>query len=272
MKGAGKVKVQSYEDLQQAALRISLFGQELVISVYMMDGLLIDTGPAKGKEELVPIFHTWEMTGVILTHHHEDHTGLAHWVQENKDIPIYMHKSGIEICESEGKHPFYRQVFWGKRKSFQALPLEETFTTPNYTWNVIHTPGHAHDHIALFNREKKWMFGGDLYVHPKPKSMFVFESLPTTIDSLRRILTYDFEIYICSHAGIILKGRQAIERKLDYLVSIQEKILLLHHQGMSAKEIRKSLFPKRHPMNYLSFFENSPRHLVESVLMGEIDN
>lgn len=260
------MKLQSFEDLEQASLSISLFGQQLVVSVYMIDGLLIDTGPVKGKDKLIPIFQTRKITDVILTHHHEDHTGLAYWIQDHTHIPIYMHKSGIDICMAEGKHPFYRRVFWGKRRSFQALPLGKTFTTPHYTWDVIHTPGHAHDHVALFNREKKWMFGGDLYVHPAPKSMFAFESLPITIHSLKKILTYDFDTYICSHAGVIQNGRQAIERKLTYLENTQEKILQLHDKGMSAVSIRKQLYPKRHPMNYLSFFENSSKHLVNSVL------
>lgn len=260
------MEIQSFEDLEQVSLSVSLMGQKLVVSVYIIDGLLIDTGPFKGKNELTTIFQKSAITDVILTHHHEDHTGLAYWIQEHRNIPIYMHKSGVDICAVKGKHPFYRQVFWGKRRPFKAIPLQKIFTTPNYTWDIIHTPGHAHDHISLFNREKKWMFGGDLYVHPTPKSMFAFESLPITINSLKRMLTYDFETYICSHAGVIQNGRQVIERKLAYLEDVEEKILQYAAKGMSAKEIRKLLFPKRHLMNYLSFFENSSKHLIESVL------
>lgn len=250
----------------QATFSISMFGLKLEVSTFMIDGLLIDTGPVKGKEKLVPIFQEWPIKQVVLTHHHEDHTGLAYWIQDHKNVPIYIHESGINICATEGKHPFYRRVFWGKRHPFQALPLGKMFQTPHYTWDVIHTPGHAYDHVTLFNREKKWMFGGDLYVHPKPKSMFVFESLPVMILSLQKILTYDFEVYICSHVGVIEEGRKVIERKLNYLQALQTEILSLYDQGMSAQEIRKRLFPKRHPMNYLSFFENSSKHLIHSVL------
>src|SRR5690625_6821118 len=78
--------------------------------------------------------------------------------------------------------------------SFIASPIEDVFHTENYEWDIIHSPGHADDHIALYNREKGWMFGGDLYVYSRPRSMYAFESLPILIDSLQNILTYDFKI------------------------------------------------------------------------------
>lgn len=260
------MNIKTFEDLKQGEVKVSMFGQELAVSVFMIDGLLIDTGPIKKKVELIKVFKQWDISNVILTHYHEDHTGLASWLQNHHQIPIYIHKLGVEKCIDITNIPLYRNVFWGKRKSFQPLPLGKEFKTELYTWDIIHTPGHSEDHIALYNREKKWMFGGDLYVQPKPKSMFAFESLPETIRSLEKTLTYDFSTYICSHAGFIPNGRRALEKKLDYLVSVQEKVLDLYQKGVSPHDIRKRLFPNNHPMNYLSFFENSPRHIIRSVL------
>lgn len=238
------------DDLIQVELINSFAGQKLSVSVFLIDGLLIDTGSSRKNETLIPILEEWDFSKVILTHHHEDHTGAAHWIQENKNVPIYIHESGMENCVDRMKLPLYRKVFWGERKPFQPKALGNTLKSPNYTWDVIHTPGHAHDHIALYNREKKWLFGGDLYVQSTPKSLFAFESIPTIIQSLRTMLTYDFEIYICSHAGIIQNGRCQIEKKLNYLMGIEEKVLSLHNNGKSKREIRKQLFPKSHPMNY----------------------
>ena len=262
--------MKSFEDLLQKEIVVSMFGQKIIVSIFLIDGLLIDTGPLKKKKELIPLFEQWEINKVILTHHHEDHTGLASWIQENKKIPIYIHEKGIKECEKKVKLPLYRQVFWGERAPFRPMQLEDTFQTNKYTWDIIHTPGHADDHVAIYNREKGWMFGGDLYVQPTPKSMFAFESVPAIIDSLRIVLMFDFETYICSHAGVIPQGREAIEKKLDYLISVQEQVLFLHGSGMSPQAIRKKLFPKNHPINYLSFFESSPRHFVNSILAGSL--
>lgn len=262
----GSVKQNMLEDLTQLEFNLTFGGQQLSVSVFLIDGLLIDTGPSKKKEELLSLLKGYEINEVILTHHHEDHTGGAYWIQANKKIPIYIHKSGIKNCEKQMKLPLYRKIFWGEREPFQPQALGETHKSSNYTWDVIHTPGHAHDHIALYNREKRWLFGGDLYVQSTPKSLFAFESIPIIIQSLRTMLTYDFEVYICSHAGIIQNGRRVIARKLNYLVEIEQAVLSLHKDGKSRREIRKELFPKRHAMNYLSLFENSPQHIVNSIL------
>lgn len=260
------MKIKQLEDLQQAELTVTFGSQRLLVSVFLIDGLLIDTGPPKMKRELVQLFSEWDMEQVVLTHHHEDHTGMANWIQLHKKIPIYLHEAGIPACESKMNLPFYRKVFWGERKPYEALPLQNIHHTPNYEWSIIHTPGHADDHVALWNREKGWMFGGDLYVQAHPKSSFAFESIPTIIDSLEKLLAYDFETYFCSHVGVLQNGRNMIEKKLDYLTSIQQEVLHLAGQGMTSREIRKRLFPKRHPMHYLSFFENSPMHFVNSIL------
>lgn len=260
------MKVTTYEDMTQVEVVNQMFGLTLVVSIFYIDGLLIDTGSIKKKTELIPLFQEWDIDNVILTHHHEDHTGLAYWFQDYKDIPIYSHSIGVEKSKAIESLPLYRRVFWGPRQPYEPNPLTDTFQTRHYTWDIIHTPGHAKDHIALFNREKKWMFGGDLYVQPTPKSMFAFESVPQSIDSLRKVLMYDFETYICSHAGIIPNGRKAIERKLNYLLTIEKKVLTLHEQGMSPQQIRKKLLPNRHPLHYLSFFENSPKHMINSII------
>ena len=239
------MNVISYDDLVQAEFINKFAGRQLLVSVYFIDGLLIDTGPAKMNEKLTPLLNEWKINEVILTHHHEDHTGAARWIQDNKKVPIYIHETGVNFCNGRMRLPFYRKMFWGERAPFEAQPLGNTFKTPNYTWDIIHSPGHSHDHIVLYNREKKWLFGGDLYVQSRPRSLFAFESIPEIISSLRLILTYDFETYICSHAGIIPNGRRVIKDKLAYLEKIQQEVLSMHEKGKSNREIRKELFPKK---------------------------
>lgn len=260
------MQIKSYDDLTEIQLINRRFGMTLKVSLFLIDQLLIDTGTIRKKKQLLPLFKQKDIEQVIITHHHEDHSGLAYWLEQHKNVKIYGHSSGFALGQSTKRLPFYRRVFWGPKKPYEIVPLEKTFQTSNYTWDVIHTPGHAPDHIALFNREKKWMFGGDLYVQRQPKAMFSFESVPTLIRSLETLLTYDFSTYICSHVGVIPEGRQAIKGKLNYLKMMQENILTLHEAGLSVHHIRKKLLPERHPLHYLSFFDNSPNHMIRSVI------
>lgn len=260
------MKLTTYEDLTQAEITNQWGRHSMTVSVYLIDGMMIDTGPAKKKNEMYQLFHEWNPSQVVLTHHHEDHTGMASWAQKQMGIPIFIHELGVNRCTEVMKLPLYRRVFWGERPPFQPARIGQTHESLTNTWEVIHTPGHAEDHIALFNKKKGWMIGGDLYVQPKPKSAFAFESFPVMAESLRKVLRYDFDTYVCSHAGVLPKGRQAIQKKLDYLESVIAEVQ--HHKGLglTPREIHKKMFPKRHPMHLLSFFENSPRHIVNSVL------
>ncbi|RLQ95457.1 MBL fold metallo-hydrolase [Falsibacillus albus] len=260
------MKTHQFEDLQMAEIKVAFGRQALTVYMYMIDGMLVDTGPYSRHKELKELLKNWNFNKVVLTHHHEDHTGLAHWIQENKDVPLFIHSSGIELCQKKAKLPLYRRVFWGSRAPFEPIELPNRFHSDHYEWRAVHTPGHACDHVTLFNQEKGWMFGGDLYVLGKPKSMFAFESAPMVMDSLRKVLSYDFDAYICSHAGILRNGKQDIKKKLNYLEEMEGKILELNKKGFPPKAISNELFPKKHALNYLSLFENSPHHLVNSFL------
>lgn len=260
------MQLEKYDDLEIARLTVNFGVQHMHVNVFYIDGLLIDTGPMKKKAEMKNMLKRWDIDQVVITHHHEDHTGLAKYIQTEYNPPIYMHEKGVELCEGKQTIPFYRKTFWGVNEPFEAQTIPQQFQTDNYTWDVIHTPGHAEDHVILYNREKKWVFGGDLYVSSRPKSMFAFESFAPTVQSLKKILELDFDRYFCSHIGMLENGRQLIEEKLDYLLHLEAEIIKLYEAGFTARDIRKALLPKRHKMHYLTFFENSPMHLIHSVL------
>lgn len=260
------MKITTFKNIKQATVQVSRARVTLSVHIYLIDGLLIDTGPVRMARHLRPLFLKWPIEQVLITHHHEDHTGLARWLQTTKNVPVWMHEKGIDLCKTSARLPFYRNVFWGKFEPFTAYPVGNTIETERYTFEVIATPGHADDHIVLYNREHGWLFSGDLYVTPTPKSSFKFESIPEMIESLKKVLQYDFDTVFCAHKGIVHDGKKALQNKLDYLMQHEEKVLTLYERGMTPREIQRTLFPRRHPMHYLSFFENSPRHFVDSII------
>ncbi|WP_270180521.1 MBL fold metallo-hydrolase [Alkalihalobacillus sp. CinArs1] len=234
------------------------------VYLYMVDQLLIDTGPARLHDELKQYIEKQPIDKIILTHHHEDHTGNAHLF--SKGIPTYIHSTGIQYCEQKPSLPFYRKMFWGNRKAFTPTILGDEIHSEHHAFDVIHTPGHAPDHVVLLEREKGLLFSGDLYVMSRPKSIFAFESIPGIIDSIENVLTYDFSTMFCSHSGYIPNGRNRLEEKLTYLKTVQHDVLRKYQEGKSASEIQKELFPSAHALNYFSLFENSPKHIVTSII------
>ncbi|MEI5906357.1 MBL fold metallo-hydrolase [Bacillus spongiae] len=245
---------------------ISTLGTKMKICVFLVDNVLIDTGPSRIQKKVVPIIKDLSFEKVVLTHHHEDHSGNASWIQNHLNKPIYVHSIGMELCEQKSSLPPYRALFWGNRPGFSVRELPRVVKTKHHELQVVHTPGHAEDHVCLVDEDNQLCFTGDLYLHHTPLSMFRFESIPEIMSSLKRILQYSFKDIYCSHKGIIPNGRQVLIRKLTYLEEISDEIETQYNEGNSLTEIRNNLFPRNTLFQYISLFENSPNHIVQSVL------
>ncbi|MEG0261171.1 MAG: MBL fold metallo-hydrolase [Lysinibacillus sp.] len=253
-------------DIQFANGKVSLMGTALNVYSYCVDGVLIDTGSASLDKEFQSFFKDIHFEQVMLTHHHEDHTGGAAWIQKDYNVPLFIHEDSVDICAKKGKYPLYRQAVWGKRAPFQATAFGQTFQSRNATWDVIATPGHTTDHLAFYNREIGTMFSGDLYVQSKTKLVLQEENIVETMHSLRKVLTYDFEEVCCCHSGYLPDGRGKLTEKLAYLENLEGEVKHLHTKGLSPKEITKTLFPRQYPISKFSQGEWDASHMIKAFL------
>ncbi|MBS4175076.1 MBL fold metallo-hydrolase [Bacillus sp. FJAT-49736] len=245
---------------------IAFRGFKLNVHCFFVDGILIDTGAKSLEKYFKEFFKQLVIDKVVITHFHEDHTGCAAYLQKKLQLPIFMNDIMIEYCTKMADYPIYRQLFWGRRKPFRAEPISNTFQSPNATWRVIHSPGHAIDHIAFLNEETGQLFTGDLYCQERTKVVLREESIPMIIASLNKILTYDFEDVFCSHAGYLINGRTALKQKLDYLLDLQGNVLSMYEEGMTSEEINAILFPKKYPITNFSSGEWGSTHIIHSII------
>jgi ribonuclease/clavin/mitogillin len=233
---------------------------------YLVDGMLIDTGAKWLENELVSFYENHSIELVTLTHSHEDHTGNASWLQQNQNVPIYVHPIGISTCAQPCPYPKYRQVAWGVRDAFNALPLGDMIQSRSKEWKVIYTPGHADDHVSLLDEETGRLFSGDIYVTPRTKVIMENESIPILMSSIRTLLSHDFEAMFCAHAGYIQNGREMLQKKLDYLENLCGEVKHLHEEGRSIAEINTMLFPKKYPIVTVSEGQWDSVHIVTSII------
>lgn len=246
--------------------KVAFQGVRLNVYGFAVDGVLIDTGAQSLQKQFKEFFASIDVDKVVITHHHEDHTGGAAYVHQQYSWPIYIHQMSTVICRQQADYPLYRKLFWGKRAPFLAKALGETFTSRTAVWDVIETPGHAKDHVAFYNRNTKQLFTGDLYVAPKTKVVLREEHIPTIIASLERVLTYDFEEVFCCHAGYVKQGRAAIEEKLAYLYELRDNVHTLQQRGLSVNEINHQLFQKKYPITKFSNGEWDSKHIITSII------
>src|SRR5207247_663863 len=104
-----------------------------------------------------------------------------------------------------------------------------------------HPPGHATDHVALFEPERGWLFSGDLYLAPRLRYLRADEDVYAMMDSLRRVLALEPRVLFCQHRGRVEQGAARLRDKLDFLVELGERIHELHGRGWSHAAIARAL-------------------------------
>lgn len=137
---------------------------------FVLGETLIDTGSVYLADELMTELRGQKIATIINTHHHEDHTGNNHLLQQMLGAKIYAHPEALpHLSHPQTRQRLYLKLCWSYPEPSTGLPLSESITVGDYTFQVIHTPGHSHDHICLFEAQHKLLFTGDLYCGERVK-------------------------------------------------------------------------------------------------------
>jgi glyoxylase-like metal-dependent hydrolase (beta-lactamase superfamily II) len=184
------------------------------------------------------------LSGIILTHHHEDHSGNAAMLRRRRDVPVMAHPLAAEKL----RHGFpirpYQHMVWGKAPPVETARLPDTVETDRHAFTPVHTPGHSKDHTVFLEKKHGWLFSGDLYLGERIKFFRSDEHFCNQIDSLKKVLALDFDILFCAHSPCLKKGKQKIRNKLQFLEDLYGTIRKLAEQGHCEKAVLKALDPK----------------------------
>ena len=259
------LNVSSYEDVICAQGEVPLLDRNFPVFLFLVDGLLVDTGPRCMSEDLIPFFQSHEIAQVVLTHLHEDHSGMAAWLQENRQVPIYLHRDALDAASQQAALPLYRLKLWGERPPFHARNMPAEIRTPHHRFQTIDTPGHCDAHIVLYEEERGWLFTGDVFVTIKQQVAFREENLSLMIESLQALLKLDFETIFCAHTGVQKQGYRLLREKLAFLLELRARVDELAAQGLNPRMIARKLFPSPHPVTDVSEGEGTAYHLVRTL-------
>jgi glyoxylase-like metal-dependent hydrolase (beta-lactamase superfamily II) len=218
------------------------FGRALYwTGVYFVDGLLIDTGPPNVRREVARLFAELGVRQCVTTHHHEDHSG-NHALLSALGITPLGHASGVaRLAAPPPMRDLYRRVTWGSPAPARVAPIGDVLETPAHRFEIIHTPGHADDHVALFEADRGWLFTGDLYLAPRLKVLRDDEDVHAMIVSLRRLVALAPAVVFCQHRGALDDGAELLRRKLEFLVELGGRIAALRERGLGEEEIARAL-------------------------------
>lgn len=260
-----KVKTSRYSNVIIGRDERSLLGWKLEIYLFIVEGLLIDTGPYSLRKSSSRFILENHIQQAALTHLHEDHSGMAAWLQKDLQVPVYLHGQAVSFAGKRAKYGLYRHLIWGKRPAFHPQLIPEVLTTDNYTFNVIDSPGHCPYHKVFHEKNQGWLFTGDLYVGNRQIVAFYDENMKDTIASIQKVLTLEFDTVFCSHSGVVENGKTMFREKLDFLLDLQVRVNTLRKQGMTDHEIDRKLYPRVLPITKVSSGEWSSYNMVSTI-------
>ena len=212
------------------------------VHIYYVDGLLIDSGQSSMRKTILSTTSSLPVAQLLITHHHEDHSGNIAVIKEQFNCEAYASALCCEAMKSPPPLSLAQKMTWGPRPAYPHLkPISNEISTPNHRFQIIPIPGHAEDMVALYEPERRWLFSADLYINSYIGYFLNSESVVRQIHSIRKVLSLDFKVMLCSHHPRLKDGRQKLEEKCAFLEDFHAKVINLHHKGYAPKEIMKHL-------------------------------
>ena len=192
--------------------------------------MIVDTGTPKQYPLILKALKDLnvkreEVTTILVTHFHLDHSGGASLLV--KDFPnstIYAHPLTLErICEPTAilKHmsivlrarfteEFGNNVFLIPEKRCKEMKDGESINFAGYTEvKTIYAPGHSSDHVVFYDKKDSVVFTGDAFgnqygplTRPVYSCPFMFDAHAIS-KTIERITTCGAKVAALSHIGYI---------------------------------------------------------------------
>ncbi|MFH2111454.1 MAG: MBL fold metallo-hydrolase [Candidatus Bathyarchaeota archaeon] len=180
---------------------------------------------------------------VIITHLHNDHIGLAQTLQEHGAELVASRVAAEKQAQVQEEYRnlyeltveetrlfggaeylnFLARFVYAFRDVPRPLKIDgtledgETFSLDGFSFKVIWTPGHSHEHIVLYDEADRLLFSGD-HVLPKITSHVALHSyehrdpLGEYLDSLEKVKDLDVETVLPGHEWAFHNLKERVEQ------------------------------------------------------------
>jgi len=176
---------------------------------------VIDPGPAiDGHIDLICELAPGPIKWILVTHTHPDHSPA---------VAALAERTGAERLgrpAPDGQH---------QDKTFEpdrVLANGEIFRTAEFKLEVIHTPGHASNHLCYFNDEIGWLFTGD---HIISGSTVVIDppdgNMSDYLDSLERLMNKILAVIAPGHGDPMDSPYEAIDWIIKHRLEREAKVI-----------------------------------------------
>ncbi|MBX3001519.1 MAG: MBL fold metallo-hydrolase [Caldilineaceae bacterium] len=237
-------------------------------TAYWLDGLLIDSGPARLAHELVRVIGDLPIEQIVLTHGHEDHIGgLHHLRQQFPNVRIYAAPQTIPFIQDPDLLylQLYRRFLWGTPKAVEQVePLPLHIETSQFTLRIVETPGHSRDHVSFFEPKYRWLFSGDAFIGGKDRSWAREYEMFGVISSLRTLASLRPERIFPGSGNVRRSALNELHGKIGQLLTLCQEVARLDGMGLPTAQIVDRLVDGESAMRFWTGGHFSGAHLIQA--------
>ena len=217
--------------------------------------------------------HVSDLHTVIISHTHADHMGaIAHFRERVPGITVVDHEMDVPFLEDNTLldrifdadlvnryfpgHRFSILDFYGafcpisQTKPDRTVVEGDRLTFGEFTFEVIHTPGHHPGHISLFEHGLGLLFVGDMVGMEVPFYTPSSGGVEAYLSSMEKYLALGMRQILPSHGELIGNPREAVEGVVKKVMRREEKLLeALMEKPRTFHELLPVLF--RSPHQYM---------------------
>ncbi len=251
------------------------------------------------------------LKGVICTHFHDDHTGLAGWFEREWKVPIHMsvqeyltlatdRRLSDVIAEPPEQHlVFFSRAGFDREQTetllkslagsshgplvpsqYRRLKHGDVLTIGECHWQVVVGSGHSPEHLCLYSAQRGLLLSGDQVLPGITSNVCVTPVEPLAnplkdwLDSLERLMMVPDDVLVLPSHQLPFKGLHA---RLQFLYAHHQQALAQTReacsgQGADAASVMRVLFPRiRSPIDQFLGLGEALAHLNFLVARDEMD-
>ena len=256
-------------------------------------GITRDEVKACWEEVFQNVLEGMPILRVLVTHMHPDHVGLAHWLCNRWQVPLWMsmtdymtarlwasgdqgsaaggdaavkhfHSHGLRDEESlkqiKARSTYYSGLVPDVPAQFVRLQNGDSIKIGDAMWQIITGYGHAPEHLSLFCADKKVLISGDMVLPRISTNVSVhnFEPMGNPLPMyLRSLDAYqglpDDTLILPSH-GKPFKGlHERIAQQHEHHQERLDEVLAACDKPMSTFDIVPVLFKRKLDLHQMTF-------------------